>query len=85
MPLKGTQNDQTELVQSQAQIQSQSQQAQQIQHTIHELEPMTRYSMRIVAVNSIGRSRPSVALNLRTDEEGKLSKLLSASHLKIQV
>lgn len=47
------------------------QQQNTIQHTIHELEPITRYSLRIVAVNSIGRSRPSVALSVRTDEEGK--------------
>lgn len=42
-----------------------------IQHTIHELEPMSRYSLRLVAVNAIGRSRPSIALNVRTDEEGE--------------
>lgn len=28
--------------------------------------------MRVVAVNSIGKSKPSVALSLRTEEEGEL-------------
>lgn len=44
---------------------------QQVQHTVHELDPLTRYSMRVLAVNAIGRSRPSVALSLRTEEEGE--------------
>lgn len=48
----------------------QQQASTQVQHTVHELEPLTRYTMRVVAVNSIGRSRPSVALSLRTEEEG---------------
>lgn len=44
---------------------------QQVQHTVHELDPLTRYSMRVTAVNALGRSRPSVALSLRTEEEGE--------------
>jgi len=43
----------------------------QVQHTVHELEPLTRYTMRVIAVNAVGRSRPSVALSLRTEEEGE--------------
>lgn len=46
---------------------------QQVQHSIHELEPMTRYSMRVLAINALGRGRPSVALSLRTDEEGEFT------------
>lgn len=46
----------------------------QIQHTVHDLEPMTTYTMRVVAVNALGQSRPSVALSLRTEEEGELIK-----------
>lgn len=45
---------------------------QQVQHTVHELEPLTRYSVRVLAVNALGRSKPSVALSLRTSEEGEL-------------
>lgn len=45
----------------------------QLQHTVHELEPMTRYSMRVVAFNALGASRPSVSLALRTEEEGESS------------
>jgi hypothetical protein len=45
----------------------------QVQHTVHDLEPLTTYSMRVIAVNAIGQSRPSVALSLRTEEEGKLA------------
>lgn len=44
---------------------------QTIQHTVHELEPLTRYSMRIIAVNLLGQSRPSGALSLQTEEEGE--------------
>lgn len=57
-----------------AQVQGQQQmqqQQQQVQHTLHELDPLTRYSMRVMAVNALGRSRPSVALSLRTEEEGE--------------
>lgn len=54
-----------------AQQQTQGQQI-QVQHTVHDLEPLARYSMRVVAVNSIGKSKPSVALSLRTEEEGEL-------------
>lgn len=43
----------------------------QVQHTIHDLEPLAHYTMRVLAVNAIGQSRPSVALSLRTEEEGK--------------
>lgn len=43
----------------------------QVQHTVHDLEPLTRYWMRVVAVNALGQSRPSVALSLRTEEEGE--------------
>lgn len=49
----------------------------QIQHTIHDLEPLSTYSMRVIAVNAIGQSRPSVALSLRTEEEGEFSRLSS--------
>lgn len=42
-----------------------------LQHTVHDLEPLTRYSMRVIAVNALGPSRPSVALSLRTEEEGE--------------
>lgn len=45
-------------------------QVNQISHTIHELEPLASYSIRVVAVNALGASRPSVALSLRTEEEG---------------
>lgn len=47
-------------------------QQQPILHTVHDLEPLARYSMRVIAVNAVGRSRPSVALTLRTEEEGEL-------------
>lgn len=53
------------------QQQQQTQTQAQIQHTVHDLEPLARYSMRVVAVNSVGKSKPSVALSLRTEEEGK--------------
>lgn len=43
----------------------------QVQHSVHELEPLTRYAVRVIAVNLVGRSRPSVALSLRTEEEGE--------------
>lgn len=55
---------------AQVQLQQQQQQ-QQVQHTVHELEPLTRYTMRVMAVNALGRSKPSVALSLRTEEEGE--------------
>lgn len=75
MPLKGSSNS---LFDNQQQLLEQQQQLiltannnnQQIQHSIHNLEPLTRYSVRVVAVNSIGKSKPSVALSLRTEEEG---------------
>lgn len=70
MPLKGATSDQSSTGNGHL-AQQQQQQLQQVQHTIHDLEPMTRYSMRIVAVNAIGRSKPSVSLSLRTEEEGK--------------
>lgn len=41
-------------------------------HTLHDLEPLTKYAIRIVAVNAVGKSKPSFALNFRTEEEGKL-------------
>lgn len=51
---------------------------QPVVHTVHDLEPMARYSMRVVAVNGVGRSRPSIALALRTEEEGEfLGRLTS--------
>lgn len=43
---------------------------QQVQHSLHDLEPLTRYSIRVIAVNSIGKSRPSISLSLKTEEEG---------------
>lgn len=81
MPLKGAEQTGGSLVASQVSSQSPQQPQNpssgqpggQIQHTIHELEPMTRYSIRLIAVNSIGRSRPSVALSLKTEEEGELT------------
>lgn len=51
-----------------------------IQHTIHELEPMSRYSLRILALNAIGKSRASVALSVRTDEEGECRGLIMVLH-----
>lgn len=44
----------------------------QVHHTLHDLEPLTRYSIRVISANALGQSRPSVALSLRTTEEGKL-------------
>lgn len=54
-----------------ASVAQSQQQQQQLQHTVHELEPLTRYAMRVVAVNALGRSRPSGVLVLRTEEEGE--------------
>ena len=56
---------------AQKQVAAEQQQQQQVQHSVHELEPLTRYSMRVIAVNALGLSRPSVALSLRTEEEGE--------------
>ena len=54
----------------------------QVQHNVHDLEPMTRYSMRVIAINALGASRPSVALSLRTEEEGKWLNLLLFFYLR---
>lgn len=48
---------------------------QTIQHSIQSLQPLTRYSIRVSAINSIGKSSPSVALDIRTEEEGKFTCL----------
>lgn len=43
-----------------------------VQHTVHDLEPLTRYLMRVLAVNSVDKSQPSAVLSVRTEEEGEL-------------
>lgn len=73
MASKSSMEQQQQPQQAQAQLQ------QQIQHTVHELEPLARYSMRVVAVNSVGNSKPSVALSLRTEEEGESLNLFASS------
>lgn len=44
---------------------------QHVQHTLHELEPLTNYAIRVLAVNALGRSRASAPILVRTEEEGK--------------
>lgn len=53
----------------------------QVHHTLHDLEPLTRYSIRVISVNAMGQSRPSVVLSLRTTEEGELYKGVESSRV----
>lgn len=42
----------------------------QLQINVEDLQPVTEYSFRLHAENSVGRSMPSIPLTLTTESEG---------------